>query len=278
MGRITVFKSVTGREKIRNYYNTIVSNFPFTQKYVQTSYGQTFILEAGSKKNPPIVLLHGSCSNSAAWLGDIAVLTKFYHVFAVDIPGEPGNSEDNRLNIHSNEYSHWLIEVLDMLEIEKAVLMGNSLGGWLVLHFAATYPARTSALILMAPSGILPPKQTFLEQTADISSDSNSAMAAYDAVVGEASMPKVVLDFMLLVAENFNPITGALPVLTDEQMSRLTMPVLYIAGTHDVTMDTALAAQRLSQQVPQATVVLSEGAHVITSASEIVIPFLADKL
>lgn len=35
-----------------------------------------------------------------------------------------GNSEENRLNINSDEYPHWLNELLDMLNVEQAVIMG----------------------------------------------------------------------------------------------------------------------------------------------------------
>jgi len=275
---MNVFKSKEGQDRIRGYYNNILSFFPVKQRYVDTSFGKTFALEAGSEKNTAIVLLHGSCSNSAAWLGDLAALTAQYHVFAIDIPGEPGNSEDNRLNIHSNDYSYWLDEVLDKLKTEKAVVIGNSMGGWLALHFAATYPGRVAALVLLAPSGIIPPEQSFINRTADIASNSESAKAVTDAVLGDASIPKEVLEFMKLVMENFNPITDALPALTDEQMRLLTMPVLFIAGTNDVTMNVAKAAHRLSSLVPHAVINLTEGAHVITSAADQIISFLSEKL
>lgn len=272
---MNVFKSIEGQEKIRGYYQNILNFFPLEQKYVDTSYGQTFVLEAGSNENPAMVLLHGSCSNSAAWLGDMSAFAKQYHVFAIDIPGEPGNSVDNRLDIETNEYSYWLKEVLDALTIKKAVIIGNSMGGWLALHFSATYPNHTSALVLLAPSGIIPPKPSFLTQTADIASNTDHAEAVTDAVVGDAAVPKEVLAFMHLVMENFNPVTAPLPLLTDEQMHLLTMPVLYIAGTKDVTTDAEKAAHRLANLVPQAVVSLSEGAHVITSAADQVIPFLS---
>lgn len=275
---MNVFKSTEGREKIRGYYNTILNFFPLAKKYVDTSFGKTFVLEAGSEGNPPIVLLHGSCGKSAAWLGDMAVLAEQYHVFAIDIPGEPGNSEENRLDIESDEYPRWLNEALDRLETEKAVVIGNSMGGWLALHFAAAYPERTAALALLAPSGIIPPEQSFISQTAAIASNSESADAATDAVMGDAAMPKEVLDFMKLVLENFIPITGALPVLTDERMRLLTMPVLYIAGTNDVTMNVAKAAHRLTRLAPHASVSLIEGAHVITSAADQITHFLSRAL
>ena len=275
MKNTNVFKSVEGREKIRVYYNNILSIFPLAQRYVDTSFGKTFVLESGSENNPAIILLHGSCSNSAAWLGDMAALGEGYHVFAVDIPGEPGNSEDNRLDIDSDEYPRWLNEVLDALGIEKAVVIGNSMGGWLALHFAAAYLNRTAALVLLAPSGIIPPKQTFVDLTQDIAGNSGSAKDVKNAVMADIGIPKEVLEFMMLVIENFNPVIEVLPVLSDDQMRALTMPVLYIAGTNDVTMDVAQAAQRLSSLVPHAKVSLTEGAHVITSAAGEIIPFLS---
>lgn len=61
-------------------------------------------------------------------------------------------------------------------------------------------------------------------------------------------------------------------------MQILTMPVLYIAGTNDVIMDTVKASERLVGLLPQVTVKLNEGTHIITSASETVIPFLSKQL
>jgi len=275
MNKINVFKSEEGREKIRAYYNRILSVFPLTKRHVDTSYGKTFVLEAGRDENPAVILLHGSCGNSAAWLGDLPVLAEKFHVFAVDIVGEAGNSEENRLDIDTNEYSLWLNELLDVLGIDEAVFMGNSMGGWMALHFAAAYPERTAGLVLIASSGIVPVKSSFIKNTDDfISTGGQNAAPLLDDVLGD-SVPKEVREFMALIMENFNPITGELPVLTDEGMLKLTMPVLLIAATKDVTMDADKAAERLSKLVPHAEVMLIEGAHVIMNAASIVMPFLS---
>lgn len=277
MNANSVFKSVEGREKIRAYYNQILSFFPLTQRYVDTSFGKTFVLEAGNDENPAVILLHGSCSNSAAWLGDIPVLASKFHVFAVDILGEAGNSEENRLDINSNGYPQWLNELMNMLNIKQSVIMGNSMGGCLALHFAAAYPQRILALVLLAPSGIIPPKQSFLDQTAGIVSNAENAASVNDSVLGDEAIPKEVREFMNLIMENFNPLTGALPVLTDEQMRALVMPVLLIAGTNDATMDTVKASKRLSLLVPHAkTQLIENGSHVIMGVTDTVMPFLMD--
>jgi len=275
---MNVFKSTEGREKIRKFYNQILSLFPIKQKYVNTTFGKTFVLEMGNEKNTPIILLHGSCSNSASWLGDMATLAEHYHVFAVDTLGEPGNSDAIRLDINTNDYPNWLKEVLDALKIEKAVIAGNSLGGWLALHFSVMYSERTIVLVLLASSGIIPPKQSFIHQTADITSNTDSAKATIKEVMGGTHVPKEVLEFMNLVMENFNPITEELPILKDKEMLLLTMPVLYIAGTNDVTMDTRKAASRLIHLLPHIHICLTENEHVITSAAKTIISFLSNEL
>jgi pimeloyl-ACP methyl ester carboxylesterase len=274
MNKIKVFKSDEGRDKIRKYYNGILSFFPFARKYVDTSFGKTFVLEAGQIGNPALVLLHGSCSNSATWLGDIPVLMGKFHVFAVDILGEAGNSEENRLDINSDEYAHWFGELFDKLGISQAVIMGNSLGGWLALHFAAAYPEKTSALVLLAPSGIVQARQSFLAKTADLSKDPKSNASVKDAIFGDTAVPKEVMEFMSLVMANFNPVTDALSVLTDEQMRNLTMPVFMIAGKADIITDNIEAAKRLAKFVPHARIDLTEGSHVIVNTASVVLPFL----
>ncbi|HPF87237.1 MAG TPA: alpha/beta fold hydrolase [Candidatus Limiplasma sp.] len=274
MHKASVFKSPQGRDKIRAYYNNILAMVPLAQRTIDTPYGKTFVLEAGSEAHPPLVLLHGSCSNSAAWLGDLPALAARCHIFAVDLPGEPGNSDEHRPDIEAGEYTRWLLAVLDALQLRRAALMGNSMGGWLALQFAAAYPQRTAALLLLAPSGLVKANPAFLAQTANIADDTAAAKATGEAVLGNAAMPREVLEFMVLVMEHFIPVTGTLPVLTDAQMQALTMPVLMIAGDADITMDVHAASLRLKTLVPSAQCIVQSGSHVVIGAAEQVLSFL----
>lgn len=274
-----VFKSIEGRDKIREQYDRILSFFPYKQRYVETSFAKTFVLQAGGDNDCAVILLHGSCGNCAAWLGDIPALAGKYNVYALDIPGEAGNSEENRLDINSDEYPRWLGELMDGLGLKQAVVIGNSMGGWLALHFAALYPERLSALVLLAPSGIVQPKQTFLDQTAGITDNAESALPVRDSIIGADAIPREALDFLKLVLENFNPITETLPVLPDDKLSKLEMPVLMIAGTNDVIMDSGAAAERLMRYVPHARNKLIENApHLITGEMAEVMRFLSEEV
>lgn len=157
---------------------------------------------------------------------------------------------------------------MDGLGIDRAAIVGNSMGGWLALHFAANYPDRIQALALMAPSGIVLPKQSFIDQT------TNMAESASESLLSDVELPREVLEFMALVMDNFNPFTGALPVLSDEDMMKLDIPVLYIAGRGDITMDAELAAKRLLKLIPRATVHLTDDSHIILGVSEKIKKFL----
>ncbi len=269
----SVFRSAEGREKIRNYYNHILGFCPCKQYYVTTSCGETFCLEAGDDTKPVVLLLHGSCSNTAAWLGDFPVLAQSYRVIAIDLPGEPGNSEDNRLSFVNNEYADWLKELMDQLKIKKASVIGNSMGGWMALKFAVIYPDNVEALGLIAASGIVPPPDVFLEQTTKIN-ETTSENEASDTILNESGVPKEVLEFMKLIMDNFIPFTGGLPLMTDDQLKRLTMPVLFVAGKNDTTMSAVKAEERIKRFVSRSETKIIEGAHIIMNSSDMVVPFL----
>lgn len=267
------FKTAESRDIIRSRYNQILSAFPFKQLYVETTFGKTFILESGATKSPALILLHGSCSNSAFWFGEISVLSNLFHVLAADIIGEAGNSDENRLDINGDGYADWLKQVLDALSIDKAVVAGNSLGSWMALKFAAKYPENVSKLILIAPSGLSVQNTDFLKK-ANNAALQNEALTWDSSVAQGNELPKEVEEFINLILWGYNPITEELPVLSDEQILRLVMPMLLIAGKNDVMVDTASAAQRLSNLLPHAEVHLLETGHVVLNALEYMLPFL----
>jgi len=275
MSTVKVFKSEECKNAIRTRYNQILSAFPFGQRYVNTPFAKTFLLESGSPENPPLMLLHGSCSNSAFWFSEIMALSAKYHVFAADIPGEAGNSEENRLTLQSDEYADWLKAVLDALSIKQTVLMGNSLGSWMALKFAVKYPECVSKLIIIAPSGLSTQNASILDK-AKQAAEKNEALTMDASISQGIELPKEVLEFINLIVAGYYPITEELPFYSDEQLKRLTMPVLFLAGKLDVMVNAPEAAKRLGGLLPHAEIHLLENTgHMVINSLEYVIPFLA---
>ncbi len=271
----SVFKTEAARYKFRAYYNGVLSQFPFGQQFVNTSYGKTFILTAGQESNPPVVLLHGSCSNSVFWFPEIMALSGNYRVYAVDIIGEAGNSEEYRPDLNSDAFANWMKDVLDALGIEKTILIGNSLGGWMALKFATTYPERVLKLILIASAGLAEVRPQFIDNAAKTLQASES-VPVNPSIIGENDVPKEVIDFINLIVESYNPVLH-IPVYTDKQLQQLNMPVLFIDGKNDFIIDADQSAQRLSRLVPSARInLLTNCGHVVTNSIEYIIPFLID--
>ena len=107
-------------------------------------------------KGPAVVLLHGGGPGASSWSnfkGNIAELSKKYRVIMMD---QPGFGKSGR-PIYENEKlgafaARALRNLLKHLGIEKAHLIGNSMGGHVSLKFAIDYPEATGKLVLMAPA------------------------------------------------------------------------------------------------------------------------------
>lgn len=114
-------------------------------------YGQKIsYLEAGS--GPPVILLHGLGANKNHWLGTIAALSPKFHVYALDQLGF-GASDKPLINYRVATLVDFLGEFMRTVQIPKASLVGNSLGGWVAAAFAAEHPDQVDRLVLADPAG-----------------------------------------------------------------------------------------------------------------------------
>lgn len=113
--------------------------------------------EAGDPSAPTVVLLHGGGPGASSWSNfsrNIGVLASRFHVLAVDQPGY-GHSDKHTEHEQYNRYSATaLLNLFDHLGIERAALVGNSLGGGTAVRFALDNPKRAGRLVLMGPGGL----------------------------------------------------------------------------------------------------------------------------
>jgi 2-hydroxy-6-oxonona-2,4-dienedioate hydrolase len=101
----------------------------------------------------PLVLLHGAGDNALDWQWVMPALAATYRVYAPDLPGSPDSARP------AAEYSPAFFErftagFLDALGIERAVFIGNSLGGLIALRLALSHSARVTALVLVDSAGL----------------------------------------------------------------------------------------------------------------------------
>lgn len=115
----------------------------------------TFYLEAGS--GDPVVLLHGSgpgVSGWANWQHTIPGLAEHFRVIAPDTVGYGATSRPGDIVYSLRTWSDHILGLLDVLELDRVSLVGNSLGGRMALDLAERHPERISRMVLMGSPGV----------------------------------------------------------------------------------------------------------------------------
>jgi 4,5:9,10-diseco-3-hydroxy-5,9,17-trioxoandrosta-1(10),2-diene-4-oate hydrolase len=105
----------------------------------------------------PVVLLHGGGPGASAWSNFGANVPHFAQTFRTLAVDQPGFGRSDKPAEHGQYFSFSaaaLLGLLDELGIEKAHLIGNSLGGGTAVRFALENPSRVGSLVLMAPGGL----------------------------------------------------------------------------------------------------------------------------
>ncbi|SFB46050.1 4,5:9,10-diseco-3-hydroxy-5,9,17-trioxoandrosta-1(10),2-diene-4-oate hydrolase [Amycolatopsis marina] len=113
--------------------------------------------EAGSEHSETVILLHGGGPGASAWSNfgrNLPVLAKSFRVLAVD---QPGFGHSDKPTEHPQYFTHSANAVaglMDALGIERAHMIGNSLGGGAAVRLALDHPDRAGRLVLMGPGGL----------------------------------------------------------------------------------------------------------------------------
>jgi len=112
-------------------------------------FGRVGYLDEG-ESDSVLLLLHGWNSHSGTWKKVVPRLKRKFRVVAPSLPPHFGEFMDMPLR----GYASAADELLRHLGIGKAALLGNSMGGWIALHFLCSFPRRVTALVLEDTAGI----------------------------------------------------------------------------------------------------------------------------
>ena len=105
-------------------------------------------------EGPPLILLHGVGDNAFDWTWVMPALARTHRVYAPDLPGSGGSAKPEGDDYSPAYFGRFLNAFLDALGIERAAVVGNSLGGLVGLRLALTNPERVTALGLLASAGL----------------------------------------------------------------------------------------------------------------------------
>jgi pimeloyl-ACP methyl ester carboxylesterase len=156
--------------------------------------------EEGPRDDPtPIVLLHGTGDSLHTWQGWTEALAPTRRVIRYDLPGFGLTGPDPDHDYSMKRQVDVLVEVLDRLGVERAIIGGNSYGGGIAWQAALAHPERVVGLVLVDASGAPAPDTAATAATAPRSVPIGFRLArmSWAAPVLERVLPRSVIESSL---------------------------------------------------------------------------------
>lgn len=240
-----------------------------------TIYGQKLhYFAAGDPNQPVVIILHGLISEASEWLQNIEVLSKQFHVIALDLPG-CGQSDKPFINYSIGTFVDYLNGFLQTLNCDRVSLIGHSLGAVIAINFALTYPNQVDRLVNISggfgyalPEADNPQMLGFTPGSLKLLNPSTQAkvrklltLALYNQEIAQA---EETVNYVFAVASNSGYINGRVVELLkqreeplDGKLSVLTHPTLILWGRQDKLTPVSLG-DRFQAEIPNSQLVIFE--------------------
>ena len=284
---MSIYKSQIGREKSLELYDRQLTKLgsSFSDVYVNTSFGKTHIIETGNDKGVPLLVFHGGNSTSAYNLLMCQFLLDDFHIYAVDIIGHPGKSDEVCLSHRGYDYGKWASEVIDKLGYEKIACFGGSFGGGVLAKLLCVSPKKVRKAVLVVPAGIsnalpisslkmmIPLLQYRITKNKKYLIRTALYMALYEEVLDE--------DTLDIVKDSFDNVKTKVGMPTNIEAKKLSdyhAPTLVIASEKDCLFPAKKVLARAKQIIPSCSVYeLKDSGHMHVlpkSVKHMIIDFL----
>ncbi len=213
-------------------------------------------------QGPAVVFAHPGGGSHLSWWQQVPVFAQSFscinfdhrgHGLTRDFPGDPG----------ARAYPQDLKELLDHLGIQKAALIGQSMGGWTSIGFASTHPERVSALVLGDSTGGV--KTPAINQHMDSMRNVSPRQIWAGAYTAQFAEQKPAHRFLYHEITAFNvpkPINLGAQFEVEYQVEPIVahkIPALFIVGEDDVLMPPSLI-EEVARLLPGSRVVKIPGA------------------
>jgi pimeloyl-ACP methyl ester carboxylesterase len=225
--------------------------------------GNRVVYFAGGNGARTLVLVHGVNDQAGSWVSVVSPLMKNFRVVAIDLPGH-GDSAPATGPLPMPMMVNALGAIIERESpTTPVVVVGNSMGGWVSILYAANHPTRVAHLVLEDASGMswdvsnvpmFPKNRDEALKLLRMVHGPDTPIADYlvDAVLkGAPTMPQA------RVME-----AGVIFAIVDTRLKDLTMPVTLIWGAHDGLLPIAYA-EALHARIAGSTL------HVINGAAHI---------
>jgi 3-oxoadipate enol-lactonase len=219
-------------------------------------------------EGPAIVFAHGAGGNSAIWFNQLAYFAPSYQCIAFDHRcfARSPNSADP-MTVH--HFRDDLLAILDTLDVEKAHLVGQSMGGFTVLRTALDEPERVLSLTMSCTSGgIVNPNPT--PAMRDLTSSSGRGAGGIKATMSRKTHDNPALMQLYESINNFNTefsfdklstLLGPQDVVQLESLADVQCPTLFFAGVEDPLFPPELLASYVPHFTNAQIEVVTDSGH-----------------
>jgi 4,5:9,10-diseco-3-hydroxy-5,9,17-trioxoandrosta-1(10),2-diene-4-oate hydrolase len=216
-----------------------------------------------------VVLIHGMGNDTDSWMFNIPALARSHRVVAIDLPGY-GKSDKPAVAYRVGLWVDFLDRFLRDLSIERPVLVGASLGGWIAASYALEHPDRVSALVLVSTGGLPRPKEVGEKELRLLNPSTLAATRALMDIVffdprfkTEQSLAYVFTKRMT-AGDGFTNEMLIGSVLRNEDVigdrfREIRTPTLLVWGREDRLTPLAMIGEPLSRQIPGARLAVIDG-------------------
>jgi pimeloyl-ACP methyl ester carboxylesterase len=244
------------------------------KKEIQVDSDRIVYLEGGQGET--VLLLHGYTANKDVWTYFAKRLTQGYHVVIPDLAGFGESTKRFEENYNIDSQVKRLDRFVEVLQLEKFHLVGNSMGGAIAAIYSARFPQKISTLALLAPGGLFTAKKSEFRQHLEkgvnlllISSPDDFKKLLPYLFVKPPPMPgafKKVMANQAMAAREFNAKIGK--DLFDEKLAlepflpMVQAPVCIIWGDQDRILDVSGVSILEKGLKNHQTVIMKETGHI----------------
>lgn len=246
-----------------------------TSRRIQLSTGvELEYLEQGAPNGIPVVFLHGFTDSHRSFDRNLPRLPRRFHVFALDQRGH-GNSSKPACCYTQADFAADVAAFLDAVGLERASVVGHSMGSFIALEFALDYPERLDRLVLIgsAPTLVGNPTVLDFQSVVDTLADpiDPAFVREFQASTFFRPVPESFLDVAVEESSKVpasiwqQALAGLVANDRSSELGSITAPTLILFGDQDVFV-TAADQAALDAAIPDSTLITypdtGHGTHV----------------
>ncbi len=220
-------------------------------------------------QGPAIVFLHGHMESAKIWKKYASELSNRFRTIRIDLPGHGKSSVFDE--VHTMEFMADAVRaVFEAEKIDKALLVGHSMGGYVALAFAETHPDKVRGLVMFSSISFADTKERQNERDRTVKAADAHKMKYITSVIpnlffersGAKASKRIFKLIKLAAKQPKEGIIAAIRGMRDRAdrtkiLKNAKFPILFLAG-HDDLLIPLERIEEMHRQVPQAKLVVVE--------------------